>query len=145
MCTKDLNTPARKIKTFCGTDILFLCNGMKCPTRVACCCEAFHPVQSGHRNWGWLWKDLHSQSGVIFPACSLEIGLSDRIYVEWGGARPKPLLWIQREKCLSSNLILPKSFIMWVFLNFLVKLKASRIFWHFPFFKKNGAMYLLVR
>lgn len=70
----------------------------------------------------------------IFPACSLKIGPRDRICLGWGEAKPKPLLWIQREQCLSSNLILPKSFMMWVFLNFLLKLEASRIFWHFPFF-----------
>lgn len=70
----------------------------------------------------------------IFPTCSLKIGPRDRICLGWGEAKPKPLLWIQREQCLSSNLILPKSFTMWVFLNFRLKLKASRIFWHFPSF-----------
>lgn len=121
MCTKDLNTPVRKIRTFCGTDC-FLATGGNAAVRCSTLCRVTTVIGGG------CGKDLHGQSGVIFPACSLEIGPRDRTYTERGEARPKPLLWFQREKCLSSNLILPKCFIMCVFLNFLLELKASRIF-----------------
>lgn len=109
-------------------DWLFLGNRMRCPRGLSCCCEAFHPVQSSQCIWEWLGKGLHGQRGDICPACSLETGPRERIYLDCGEVRPKPLLFIQREQCLSSNLIFPTSFIMWGFLNFLLKLKASRIF-----------------
>lgn len=132
MYTKDLHTPAKKIKPFCkmdcflakGSNVLYawctvMCISIMC--RVACV------------------FGLHGQKGDIFPAGSLENGPKDRIHLGCGEERLNPLLLILREQSLSSAVIYLREF-SYLFFEFsiLFTLRYQGYFGISVFLKNRG-------